>query len=350
MVIFVTGGSGFIGSNFIRLMLNETTHQIVNIDKLTYAGNPMNLLDFEKNKRYHFYKININNKKEIFNLFNKYNPQLVYNFAAESHVDRSIHGPKSFIETNINGVFNLLEIQRIYYESLSYSKKCKFKFVHISTDEVYGSLEKDENPFNEKNQFKPNSPYSASKAASDHLVRSWNRTYGLPTIISNCSNNYGPYQFPEKFIPLIISNLIDGKKIPIYGNGSNIRDWIFVEDHCRALKVIGEIGKVGEVYNIGADNELNNIQIANKVCDEFDKQFNNTISSRRLISFVSDRPGHDKRYAIDSFKIRHELNWKPLMDFDTGINKTLKWYLNNIKWLDSIKSGKYKKWLKMNYK
>ena len=350
MIIFVTGGSGFIGSNFIRLIINKSNHKVINIDKLTYAGNKNNLLDLIKNKRYFFEKADIANKAQISRLFSKYKPNIVINFAAESHVDRSIHGPKDFIHTNIQGVFNLLEIQRNFYNSLTPQNKRMYRFIHISTDEVYGSLTLGDSRFNEENQYRPNSPYSASKASSDHLVRAWNRTYGLPTIITNCSNNYGPYQYPEKFIPLCILNILENKPIPIYGDGSNIRDWIYVDDHCRAIKLVMDNGKVGEVYNIGSGNEVNNLEIAKGIYRVLNSQnYNEKLFLKNYIKFVKDRLGHDYRYAINASKIKKQLGWKPEVSFNSGLKKTVEWYLENLNWVKKIKTSQYTKWIQKNY-
>ena len=336
--ILITGGCGFIGSNFVKnLSDNETDYFPVILDSLTYAGNKKNL-DSMKNGSYHFVKGNICDESLVNNLFIKYNFQGVFHFAAESHVDRSIDGPKDFINTNIMGTYNLLEISRKYFNE----KSPNFRFIHISTDEVYGDLD-DDGFFTEKTPYNPSSPYSASKASSDHLVRAWNRTFGLPIIITNCSNNYGPYQFPEKLIPLMILNCLSWKPLPIYGDGSNIRDWLYVNDHCKAIKIVFENGKIGETYNIGGNNEIKNIDIVNSICEILDELVpSNKGKYNNLITFVEDRPGHDFRYAINSEKIQKNLGWYPSESFNTGIKKTIEWYLKNENWWKSIQDKKYK--------
>lgn len=345
--ILVTGGCGFIGSNFIRYILSESDFQgrIINVDKLTYAGNPESLADIEKDfrKQYTFIKADICDQDKIVEIFDEYNIDTVCHFAAESHVDRSIADPDAFVQSNIIGTFNLLESARNRLDKIEL-------FHHVSTDEVYGSLGK-EGYFTEETSYKPNSPYSASKAASDHMVRAYNKTYGLPVTISNCSNNYGPYQFPEKLIPLIILNALEGKSLPVYGNGLNVRDWLYVRDHCTAIWTIMQRGKRGETYNIGGDNEIENIVIVEMICDILDKLPGQSGdgSRRELISFVKDRPGHDLRYAIDFTKLRNELGWSPEESFDTGIRKTIQWYLHNIEWVESIKSGEYLAWIEKHY-
>jgi|688.fasta_scaffold12308_12 dTDP-glucose 4,6-dehydratase len=345
--ILVTGGAGFIGSNLIRLLLLETQATIINIDKLTYAGNLDSLKDIAENpeykNRYKFERVDICNQLEIKQIFEKYRPQAILNLAAESHVDRSIDSPASFIETNILGVFNLLEQTRFFFNnSLNDSEKAKFRFLHVSTDEVFGSLGEN-GYFDENTSYKPNSPYSASKAASDHLVRAWHHTYGIPTLITNCSNNYGPYQFPEKLIPLNLFNALNNKPIRIYGNGENVRDWIYVEDHCRGILHALLKGEIGESYNIGSNNEKTNLELIKLMCAYLDQ-----ISPRddqkpheTAIAFVTDRPGHDQRYAIDSTKACKELNWKPRETLDSGLKKTIDWYLKNSEWLERIMSGEY---------
>ncbi len=338
MTIFITGGAGFIGSNFVHTWLSNNKEEIVNLDALTYAGNLENISKFDGNNYHTFIHGDITNT----NLYEKYfyekQIRAIINFAAESHVDRSIDGPESFIETNIFGTYKLLEAAKKYWLNLDNNSKKDFKFMHISTDEVYGSLKLDEKPFTEESRYKPNSPYSASKASSDHLVRAYNITYGLPTIISNCSNNYGPYQYPEKLIPLIINNAIREMPLPIYGDGKQIRDWLYVEDHCNAIIELLSNGKSSEVFNIGGNNEITNIQIVNIICKILDE-----IHPRKegknyseLITHVSDRPGHDRRYAINFAKIRSELNWSPSETFDTGIYKTVVWNLNNQEWINNI--------------
>ena len=347
--ILVTGGCGFIGANFIRYILQKTEYKgnIINIDALTYAGNRENLLDIEEKykNRYFFEKVNICDDKKIDEIFNKYNPDCIVHFAAESHVDRSIYGPKDFIETNIMGTFILLEAARKLWEN---NKENKL-FHHISTDEVYGSLS-ETGYFYETTPYDPRSPYSSSKASSDHLVKAYYHTYDLPVTISNCSNNYGPYQFPEKLIPLMISNIVEEKDLPVYGDGKNIRDWIFVEDHNNAVLDIIYKGRVGETYNIGGENEITNIDMVNILCEKLAVKMNKEKDYyKKLIKFVKDRAGHDRRYAINCDKIKNELGWKRNYDFNTAIDITIDWYLNNKKWIDNIKSGEYKKWLELNY-
>jgi dTDP-glucose 4,6-dehydratase len=344
--ILVTGGAGFIGSNFIRYLLRESefSGRIVNIDKLTYAGNPENLTDIENefSERYVFAKADICDQKSISSLFNKYEIDTICHFAAESHVDRSIVGPDAFIQTNIVGTFILLELARNNMDKIEL-------FHHISTDEVYGSLG-DDGFFTEETPFKPNSPYSASKASSDHLVRAYHKTYDLPITISNCSNNYGPYQFPEKLIPLIILNGLERQSLPVYGKGLNIRDWLYVTDHCSAIWVIMKHGKRGETYNIGGDNQMKNIRVVEIICNALDEIKPDKAGPRReLITFVKDRPGHDHRYAIDFSKLKRELGWSPEESFETGIEKTIHWYLDNMEWVNRVKSGEYKSWIKEHY-
>ena len=336
MNIMVTGGAGFIGSAMVRYLLSSTDNTVINIDKLTYAGQLSSLETVADSPRYHFEKIDIIDKEKISGLFNKYKPDAVIHFAAESHVDRSIDTPSAFIDTNIVGTYTLLEESRKYYLGLNQVKKNKFRFHHISTDEVYGSLGK-EGFFTEKSRYKPNSPYSASKASSDHLVRAWHETYGLPVITTNCSNNYGPYQYPEKLIPTLILSAIRGEKLPIYGDGGNIRDWLYVEDHIEAILRVLSDGLIGDVYNIGGNEEKTNLQVANAVCGSLDKLKPKKMGSYRdQITFVEDRPGHDRRYAIDSTKIKTELKWKPKMSFEKGIDETVMWYLDNIHWCEQV--------------
>jgi len=344
MIIFVTGGAGFIGSAVIRLLISETEHTVVNIDKLTYAGNLDSLLNVAENDRYHFEHIDICDQVEIDKLFNKYQPDVIMHLAAESHVDRSITGAADFINTNINGTFVLLESARKYWSGLSAEKQQSFRFHHISTDEVYGSLDNG-GMFTEETAYDPSSPYSASKAASDHLVRAWNRTYGMPVLLTNCSNNYGPYQFPEKLIPLIILNALQGKPLPIYGEGNQIRDWLYVDDHARALyKVITE-GIVGETYNIGGNNEKTNMDVVTTICNILDELVpehpEGVTKYSDLITHVADRPGHDLRYAIDASKIDNALAWSPDETFETGLKKTIDWYLNNSVWCERVQDGSY---------
>jgi dTDP-glucose 4,6-dehydratase len=343
--IVVTGGAGFIGSNFIRTVLAQAEDtQIVNLDKLTYAGNLESLQDLANNKRYTFMQGDICEQIVVGNLFDGFQPDTVVHFAAESHVDRSIDGPAAFIETNINGTFRLLEASLAHWRRQSDGQKERFRFLHVSTDEVYGSLGST-GYFTEETPYAPNSPYSASKASSDHLVRSYYHTYGLPTIITNCSNNYGPYQFPEKLIPLMILNALEGKPLPIYGTGENIRDWLYVEDHCRAILAVLAEGKSGEKYNIGGHNEKTNISIVHTLCDILDrvKPKANGKSYREQITFVKDRPGHDLRYAIDAGKMQRELNWTPVETFETGIEKTVKWYLDHQNWYKRVTDGSYRR-------
>ena len=351
MTILVTGGAGFIGSNFLIDWISQSNENIINVDKLTYAGNLRNLISINFSKNYFFEKGDIVDADFLKKLLIKYKPRAVINFAAESHVDRSINDPSNFIETNTVGTYTLLETIRFYLKSIDKIKKSNFRFIHISTDEIYGSLNKNDQPFNEKNRMLPNSPYSASKAASDHLVRAWHHTYDIPVITTNCSNNYGPYQFPEKLIPLVIVNALSGKKLPIYGDGKQIRDWIFVKDHCNAIRCILENGRIGEVYNIGGWNEKSNLEIVRQVCELLDKlkpRKDNT-SYQRQIAFVKDRPGHDKRYAIDARKIEKELGWKPSHTFESGIQKTVKWYLQNLEWVKTVQDGSYREWIKKQY-
>jgi dTDP-glucose 4,6-dehydratase len=350
-MILVTGGAGFIGSNFILNWLENNDEEIVNLDKLTYAGNLENLASLQDNSSYIFIEGDIGNTELVTKLFEKYQPKTVINFAAESHVDRSIYGPEAFIETNVVGTFRLLEVVRRFWAKLDKQAKENFRFLHVSTDEVYGTLDQLAPAFNEENRYEPNSPYSASKAASDHLVRSYHHTYGLPVLTTNCSNNYGPYQFPEKLIPLMIVNALDGKSLPIYGDGQQIRDWLYVMDHCTAICKVLESGRVGETYNIGGWNEKPNIDIADAVCSILDelKPRLDQKSYREQITYVKDRPGHDRRYAIDARKIERELNWKPAESFETGIRKTVQWYLENRSWIANVQSGAYRDWLEKNY-
>ena len=350
--ILVTGGAGFIGSNFIHYVFGKTNFEgrIINLDKLSYAGNLENLVEIDSEyggEKYFFEKVDICDFNEIKKIFEKYDIDTVVNFAAESHVDRSIFGPKDFIQTNIMGTFNLLEVAREVWEKEEYSQ---LLFYHISTDEVYGSVEEDKY-FLESTAYQPNSPYSASKAASDHLVRAYYKTYGLPATISNCSNNYGPYQFPEKLIPLMILNILEEKPLPVYGDGKNIRDWLYVEDHCRAVWEILNKGKVGETYNISGENEWENIRLVNFLCEKIAKiKEKNKYYYKKLITFVKDRPGHDRRYAINCDKIKQELDWRQKYNFEEGLDMTIKWYMNNQGLVDRVRSGEYRKWVEKNYK
>lgn len=352
MKILLTGGAGFIGSAVVRHIIQTTNDIVLNIDKLTYAGNLESLKEVDQNPRYQFQQIDICDALEIEQVFKQFQPDVVMHLAAESHVDRSIDGPAAFIQTNIVGTYTLLEVTRQYWQALDENKKTNFRFHHISTDEVYGDLEGTTDLFTETTPYAPSSPYSASKASSDHLVRAWQRTYGLPTIVTNCSNNYGPYHFPEKLIPLVILNALDGKALPIYGKGDQIRDWLFVEDHARALYQVVTQGAVGETYNIGGHNEKQNIEVVKTICrilDELRPQAN-AQPYESLITFVKDRPGHDLRYAIDAAKIERELGWKPQETFETGIRKTVEWYLNNQEWVQHVQSGEYQSWLEKQYK
>ena len=351
-MIFVTGGAGFIGANFILDWLRQSDEEIVNIDKLTYAGNLESLSSLQNDSRHVFVQGDIGDQLLMTELLEKYQPRAVLNFAAESHVDRSIHGPEAFIQTNVVGTFQLLESIRAYWNKLAGEAKINFRFLHVSTDEVYGSLAQDEPAFTETHRYEPNSPYSASKAASDHLVRSYHHTYGLPVLTTNCSNNYGPYHFPEKLIPLVFVNAMAGKELPIYGDGQQIRDWLFVTDHCSAIRRVLEAGTLGETYNVGGWNEKANLDIVHTVCallDELRPRGDGKKYSEQ-IAFVKDRAGHDQRYAIDARKIERELGWKPAETFETGIRKTVQWYLDNQEWVSSVQSGAYLEWVEKNYK
>ncbi len=342
-VFFITGGCGFIGANFVRFVFNKSVNdKVINLDKLTYAGNPNNLLDFKDDERYTFIHGDICDQQTIKEIFNKHNPDIVVNFAAESHVDRSIDGPAEFIQTNIVGTSVLLQEALQYFNKLDKEKSSVFRFHHVSTDEVFGSLG-EEGFFTEETPYDPSSPYSASKASSDHLVRAWHRTFGLPVIISNCSNNYGPFQFPEKLIPLVILNCLEEKPLPIYGTGENVRDWLYVEDHCDAIYTIIENGTLGETYNVGGNNEIQNIDIVKTICSILDEVLPSKYrkSYRELMKFVTDRPGHDFRYAIDSSKLKNKLNWAPKETFDSGIRKTIDWYLENQVWWKQIQNNTY---------
>jgi len=350
-MIFVTGGAGFIGANFILDWLRQSDEEIVNIDKLTYAGNLESLSSLQNDSRHVFVQGDIGDQLLMTELLEKYQPRAVLNFAAESHVDRSIHGPEAFIQTNVVGTFQLLESIRAYWNKLEAEAKINFRFLHVSTDEVYGSLAKDEPAFTETHRYEPNSPYSASKAASDHLVRSYHHTYGLPVLTTNCSNNYGPYHFPEKLIPLVFVNAMAGKELPIYGDGQQIRDWLFVTDHCSAIRRVLEAGVLGETYNVGGWNEKANLDIVHTVCALLDelRPRNDGKKYCEQIAFVADRLGHDQRYAIDARKIERDLGWKPAETFETGIRKTIQWYLDNQEWVSSVQSGAYREWVEKNY-
>lgn len=351
MTILVTGAAGFIGSNFVLDWFDHSSEDVVSLDLLTYAGNLENLSSLNKNSHHHFIKGDIGNRDLLSQILNEYQVRAVINFAAESHVDRSIHGPGDFIQTNIVGTYNLLESARSYWNNLDGVSKKAFRFLHVSTDEVYGSLSQNDSPFSETNRYEPNSPYSASKAASDHLVRAWYHTYGLPVLTTNCSNNYGPYHFPEKLIPLCILNALHGKPLPIYGDGQQIRDWLFVKDHCSAIRTVLDKGALGQTYNIGGWNEMANLDVVKTLCgilDELKPKFDGTKYADQ-ITYVKDRPGHDRRYAIDASKLERELGWKPKETFMTGIYKTIEWYLANQAWVDHIVSGEYKNWVQKHY-
>jgi dTDP-glucose 4,6-dehydratase len=350
-MILVTGGAGFIGANFVLDWLAHCRQSVINLDKLTYAGNLENLARLKGNTRHIFVQGDIGDVELVTKLLAKHRPRAVVNFAAESHVDRSIHGPEDFIQTNIVGAFHLLEAVRSYWSGLTAKEKSGFRFLHVSTDEVYGSLGAKDPAFKETNRYEPNSPYSASKAASDHLVRAYHHTYGLPVLTTNCSNNYGPYHFPEKLIPLMIVNALAGKPLPVYGDGRQIRDWLYVKDHCSAIRCVLEKGRTGEVYNIGGRNEKANIDIVHNICRLLDelRPRSDGKSYREQIAFVADRPGHDRRYAIDARKIERELGWLPAETFETGIRKTVQWYLDNREWVDHVQSGAYREWVEKNY-
>jgi dTDP-glucose 4,6-dehydratase len=351
MTILITGGAGFIGSNFVLDWLNTSDEAIINVDILTYAGNMQNLASASGDHRHIFIQGDIGDRSLIDQLLIKHRPRAVLNFAAESHVDRSISGPEAFIKTNIVGTFNLLECIRAYWNTLDEKSNDSFRLLHVSTDEVYGSLSKNEPAFTENHRYEPNSPYSASKAASDHLVRAYHHTYGLPVLTTNCSNNYGPFHFPEKLIPLMIVNAQAGEPLPVYGDGQQIRDWLYVRDHCSAIRRVLEAGQPGETYNIGGWNEKANIEIVQKVCallDELTPRADGQ-SYKQQIAYVADRPGHDRRYAIDARKIEQQLGWKPAETFETGIRKTVQWYLDNPKWVANVQSGGYRDWLYQQY-
>lgn len=351
MTILVTGGAGFIGSNFVLDWMQETDETIINLDKLTYAGNLQNLASVQHDPQHIFVKGDIGDSTLLLNLFEHNRIRAVINFAAESHVDRSILGPGEFIQTNVVGTFNLLEAVRAYWQGLPYEDQSNFRFLHVSTDEVYGTLAKTDPAFTETHRYQPNSPYSASKAASDHLVRAYHHTYGLPVLTTNCSNNYGPYHFPEKLIPLVIHNALQQKPLPIYGDGQQIRDWLYVKDHCSAIRAVLRNGKAGEVYNVGGWNEMPNLDVVKKICAMLDVEQPRPDGSAyaELITFVKDRPGHDRRYAIDAGKLERELNWKPAETFASGIRKTVRWYLDNQDWVENVTSGSYRDWIDTQY-
>jgi dTDP-glucose 4,6-dehydratase len=350
-MILVTGSAGFIGANFVLDWLAQHDESVVSLDKLTYAGNLENLATLRDDPRHIFVRVDIGDADLVGELLSKHRPRAIVNFAAESHVDRSIHGPEDFIQTNIVGTFHLLEAARAYWMALGGTEKVDFRLLHVSTDEVYGSLGAQDPAFQETNRYEPNSPYSASKAASDHLVRAYHHTYGLPVLTTNCSNNYGPYHFPEKLIPLMIVNALAGKPLPVYGDGQQIRDWLYVKDHCAAIRRVLEKGRLGETYNVGGWNEKANLDIVHTVCALLDELRPRTDgkSYREQIAFVADRPGHDRRYAIDARKIERELGWKPAETFETGIRKTVQWYLENQEWVCNVQSGEYRQWLETNY-
>ncbi|MBK9615322.1 MAG: dTDP-glucose 4,6-dehydratase [Uliginosibacterium sp.] len=352
MTILVTGGAGFIGGNFVLDWLRDCDEPVLNLDALTYAGNLENLASIKDDPRHCFVRGDICDRALVDSLLATHQPRAIVHFAAESHVDRSIHGPGEFMRTNVTGTFTLLEAARAHWNALEGSAKTGFRFHHVSTDEVYGSLKPNDPPFTETHPYEPNSPYSASKAASDHLVRAWHHTYGLPVTTSNCSNNYGPYHFPEKLIPLMIANALAGKPLPVYGDGMQVRDWLYVGDHCSAIRTILAKGVPGEVYNVGGWNEMPNIEIVNTLCallDDLAPGVGGKASYRELITYVADRPGHDRRYAIDARKIERELGWRPAETFETGIRKTVEWYLANQSWVGNILSGSYREWLEKNY-
>jgi dTDP-glucose 4,6-dehydratase len=351
MSILVTGGAGFIGSNFVLDWLGQNKEAVINLDVLTYAGNLQNLASLRNSPLHHFVQGDIGDGALVAELLEKHRPRAVVNFAAESHVDRSIVGPEAFIQTNIVGTFRLLEAVRAFWGGLSGSDRETFRFLHVSTDEVYGSLGESDPAFTELHRYEPNSPYSASKAASDHLVRSYHHTYGLPTLTTNCSNNYGPHHFPEKLIPLVIHNALSGKALPIYGDGRNVRDWLYVTDHCSAIRAVLAGGRLGETYNVGGWNEMTNMEVVHTLCDILDEEQPKAdgTSYRAQITFVKDRPGHDRRYAIDATKIERELGWRPAETFTTGIRKTVRWYLQNPEWVRQVTSGSYREWTAQQY-
>ena len=350
-LILVTGGAGFIGSNFVLQWIASEPARVLNLDKLTYAGNLNSLRSIETHPRYRFERGDILDRKLAGTLLEREHPRAIVHFAAESHVDRSIHGPDDFIRTNVNGTFSLLEEARAYWSALPEADSASFRFLHVSTDEVYGSLGPNDPPFSESTPYAPNSPYSASKAASDHLARAYHHTYGLPILTTNCSNNYGPYQFPEKLIPLMILNACQGKPLPVYGDGQNVRDWLYVEDHCRAIRTVLARGRVGETYNIGGRSEKKNLEIVGAICKLLDQLRPNdpTVRHDKLITFVKDRPGHDRRYAMNTGKIERELDWHPQETFDSGLEKTIRWYLEHDDWVRDVTSGSYRQWMAKQY-
>jgi dTDP-glucose 4,6-dehydratase len=349
MTILVTGGAGFIGANFVLDWIEREEEPVVNLDKLTYAGNLANLAALANDKRHHFVRGDIADRALLEKLFAQHRPRAVLHFAAESHVDRSIHGPAAFVQTNMVGTFELLEAARAWWQRLEAGAKAAFRFLHVSTDEVYGSLGESDPAFSEATPYAPNSPYSASKAGADHLVRAYHHTYGLPAITTNCSNNYGPFQFPEKLVPLAIANMLEGKPLPVYGDGRQIRDWLYVRDHCEAIRLALARGRPGETYNIGGNAERRNLEVVHALCDTLQEIRPRESGYRGLIAFVADRPGHDRRYAIDVTKIQRELGWSPRETFATGLAKTVRWYLDHSGWVAQVKSGEYRKWLEVNY-
>lgn len=348
--VLVTGGSGFIGANFILKARQLNWFNVINLDKLTYASNPKTLEPLQSDSGYNFCRGDIADSQQVSALLNQYQPDAVVNFAAESHVDRSILSPEDFIQTNILGTFRLLEVCKAYWEQRAEPQKSTFRFLHISTDEVFGSLGPDDPAFHEETPYAPNSPYSASKASSDHLVRSYHHTYGFPILTTNCSNNYGPFQFPEKLIPLMILNAMDEQSLPIYGDGQNIRDWLYVGDHCEAIQLVLQQGRLGESYNIGGNNEVTNLEVVQQICTRLNQLLpKETVDYASLITFIKDRPGHDRRYAIDSTKIQRELGWVPQESFESGLSKTIQWYIDHSAWIEQVRSGAYQAWIQQNY-
>lgn len=349
--ILVTGGAGFIGSNFVLDWMEQVGTPVVNLDLLTYSGNPANLDSLKENRGHALVRGDICDAETVARLLREHRPRAVVHFAAESHVDRSIVGPEVFIRTNVHGTFNLLEQSKAYWQELDEAGRRDFRFLHVSTDEVYGTLGPEDPAFSETTPYAPNSPYAASKAASDHLVRAYHHTFGLPVLTTNCSNNYGPFQFPEKLIPLIILNALDGKPLPVYGDGANVRDWLFVKDHCSAIRAVLERGRAGETYNIGGNSERKNLDVVGTICDLVDEMRPSAkmASRRKLITFVKDRPGHDRRYAIDASKIATELGWKPAENFEDGLRSTVRWYLENLGWVEGVRTGAYLNWMEQNY-
>jgi len=349
-LILVTGGAGFIGSNFVLEWIAGEKSPLVNLDKLTYAGNPDNLATLKNDARHVFVRGDIADRALMADLLERHRPTAIVHFAAESHVDRSIHGPADFVQTNVVGTFNLLESARAYWSALAAPEQARFRFVHVSTDEVYGSLSADDLPFSESSPYAPNSPYAASKAAADHWARAWHHTYGLPVIVTNCSNNYGPYQFPEKLIPLMTINALQGKPLPVYGDGGNVRDWLHVADHCAALRRVLAKGTLGATYNIGGGTEKNNLEVVTAICTIMDELRPAAAPHSKLIAFVKDRAGHDRRYAIDSTKIQRELGWQPARKFEDGLRRTVQWYCDHGSWIDHVTSGAYRDWMDTNYR